>query len=153
MNKKVFIAAVVIFVLLVPAVLILFNITKVTGNEVLDNIVSIMNRLSNGIWSSLILFGLTLLFSMPIGLLVTFARRSRFKVVEMITKFYISVMRGTPLMLQLIVVYFAPYYLFKIPLSSDYRFYAAVIGFSLNYAAYFAEILPQRYRGGTQRTL
>lgn len=146
MNKKVFIAAVVIGVLLVPTVLISFNVITVTGNEVLDNIVSIMHRLSNGIWSSLILFGLTLLFSMPIGLLVTFARRSRFKVVEMITKFYISVMRGTPLMLQLIVVYFAPYYLFKIPLSSGYRFYAAVIGFSLNYAAYFAEI----YRSGIE---
>ncbi|MBQ7503879.1 MAG: amino acid ABC transporter permease [Ruminococcus sp.] len=146
MNKKVFIAAVVIIVLLVPAVLISFNFARVTGNQLLDNIVSIMSRLSNGIWASLILFSLTLIFSMPIGLLVTFARRSRFKVVEMITKFYISVMRGTPLMLQLIVVYFAPYYLFKIPLSSDYRFYAAVIGFSLNYAAYFAEI----YRSGIE---
>lgn len=146
MSKKTFIAAVVIGVLLVPTALIAFNITTVTGNEVLDNIISIMSRLSNGIWSSLILFSLTLIFSMPIGLLITFARRSRFKVVEMITKFYISVMRGTPLMLQLIVVYFAPYYLFKIPLSSDYRFYAAVIGFSLNYAAYFAEI----YRSGIE---
>lgn len=146
MNKKVFIAAVVIGVLLVPTALITFNITTVTGNEVLDNIVNIMKRLSDGIWASLILFSLTLIFSMPIGLLITFARRSRFKVVEMITKFYISVMRGTPLMLQLIVVYFAPYYLFKIPLSSNYRFYAAIIGFSLNYAAYFAEI----YRSGIE---
>ena len=147
MKKKRTVAAFVILaVLLVPAIVAGCNITTETGNEFLDKITGIISQLSNGIWASLILFTLTLVFSMPIGLLVTFARRSRFKVIELITKFYISVMRGTPLMLQLIVVYFAPYYLFKIPLSSDYRFYAAVIGFSFNYAAYFAEI----YRSGIE---
>lgn len=146
MKKKIIIVAAIFGALLVPAIFSACNITTHTGNGFFDNITGIMSQLSNGIWASLILFTLTLVFSMPIGLLVTFARRSRFKVVELITKFYISVMRGTPLMLQLIVVYFAPYYLFRIPLSSEYRFYAAIIGFSLNYAAYFAEI----YRSGIE---
>lgn len=146
MNKKTLIAFIVFFALLLPAVFAGCNPVNVTGNENFDNLISIVSQISKGMWASLVLFGLTLVFSMPIGLLITFARRSRFKVIEMITKFYISVMRGTPLMLQLIVVYFAPYYLFKIPLSSDYRFYAAIIGFSLNYAAYFAEI----YRSGIE---
>ena len=146
MKKKTIVAAVIMAVLLIPAVIAGCNIAMRSGNPFLDNVTGIIAQLSNGIWASLLLFVLTLIFSMPIGLLVTFARRSRFKVVEMITKFYISVMRGTPLMLQLIVVYFAPYYLFRVPLSSSYRFYAAVIGFSLNYAAYFAEI----YRSGIE---
>jgi ABC-type amino acid transport system permease subunit len=61
-------------------------------------------------------------------------------------KIYISIMRGTPLMLQLIVVFFAPYYVFGINLSADYRFIAVIIAFTINYAAYFAEI----YRGGIE---
>lgn len=146
MKKKTIFAVVILAVLMVPAVAVGCNIATNTGNDFIDRITGIVGQLSDGVWASLVLFALTLIFSMPIGLLITFARRSRFKVVEMITKFYISVMRGTPLMLQLIVVYFAPYYLFKIPLSSGYRFYAAVIGFSLNYAAYFAEI----YRSGIE---
>lgn len=106
----------------------------------------IVSKLSEGMLASLILFACTILFSMPLGLLVCFARRSKFKVVQLIAKFYISIMRGTPLMLQLIVVYFGPYYLFRVPLSSDYRTYAAIIAFSINYAAYFAEI----YRSGIE---
>ena len=145
-RKRTFIAAVVLVALLIPAVFAACNVAANSGNEFVDRIIVIMNQLSSGIWASLALFALTLIFSMPIGLLVCFARRSRFKVVALITKFYISVMRGTPLMLQLIVVYFAPYYIFRIPLSSGYRFYAAIIGFALNYAAYFAEI----YRSGIE---
>ncbi len=147
MKKKYVIVAAVVFVaLLIPAIIAICSGINITGNENFTNLTGIVAQISSGMWASLILFTLTLVFSMPIGLLITFARRSRFKVIEMITKFYISVMRGTPLMLQLIVVYFAPYYIFKIPLSSDYRFYAAIIGFSLNYAAYFAEI----YRSGIE---
>jgi len=89
---------------------------------------------------------LTLIFSQPLGLLVTFIRRSKFTVLRWIAKIYISIMRGTPLMLQLLVVFFGPYYVFGISLSSSYRFYAVIIGFSLNYAAYFAEI----YRAGIE---
>mgnify|MGYP000122717581 FL=1 len=61
-------------------------------------------------------------------------------------KFYISVVRGTPLMLQLLVIYFGKYFLFGLPLTTNYRFWAVIIAFSLNYAAYFAEI----YRGGIE---
>lgn len=95
---------------------------------------------------SMLIFGLTMLFALPLGLLVCACRRSKFKPLQLLTKLYISVMRGTPLMLQLVVVYFAPYYVFGIKISSDYRFYAVIIGFVLNYAAYFAEI----YRGGIE---
>lgn len=92
------------------------------------------------------LFALTLLFSMPLGLLVCFGRMSRFKPVSIVVKFFISVLRGTPLMLQLVVVFFGPYYVFGVQISSTWRFWAAVVGFSINYAAYFAEI----YRSGIQ---
>lgn len=107
---------------------------------------SITSQLTSGMLASLTIFVLTLLFSMPLGLLVCFGRRSRFAPLRWLVKFYISVMRGTPLMLQLLVVFFGPYYVFKINLSSDYRFYATIIGFSINYAAYFAEI----YRSGIE---
>ncbi|MGN0153444.1 MAG: amino acid ABC transporter permease [Lachnospiraceae bacterium] len=105
-----------------------------------------MKQLLQGLLATIAIFVFTLLFSMPLGLLLTFVRMSKFKVLQWIAKIYISIMRGTPLMLQLLVVFFGPYYLFGIQLSSSYRFYAVIIGFSLNYAAYFAEI----YRSGIQ---
>ncbi len=92
------------------------------------------------------IFLLTLLFSLPLGLLVAFGRMSKNKVISGIVKFYIAIMRGTPLMLQLIVVYFAPFYVFGWSLGNGYRFPAIIIAFSVNYAAYFAEI----YRGGIE---
>jgi polar amino acid transport system permease protein len=88
----------------------------------------------------------TLIFSLPLGLLISFGRMSKNRIIQAIVKFYISVMRGTPLMLQLMVVYFGPYYLLGIKVSNDYRLIAAFIGFTINYAAYFAEI----YRSGIQ---
>ena len=106
----------------------------------------ILLQLLDGVWATLLIFFLTLLFSMPLGLLLTFIRMSRFKVIQWIARIYISIMRGTPLMLQLIVVFYAPYYIFSVSLGQDYRFYAVIIGFSLNYAAYFAEI----FRAGIQ---
>lgn len=108
------------------------------------DIMVMLSKLSEGMMKSVAIFGLTLLFSLPLGLIVTFGRMSRNRVLKYITKFYISIMRGTPLMLQLMVVYFGPYYLFGINISSSYRFAAVIIGFVLNYAAYFAEI----YRSG-----
>ena len=105
-----------------------------------------LSELSQGMAKTLLVFFLTLLFSLPLGLLLALIRMSRFKIIQWIAKIYISVMRGTPLMLQLIVVCFAPYYVFGISLNEDYRFIAVIIGFSLNYAAYFAEI----YRAGIQ---
>ena len=103
-------------------------------------------QLLDGVWATLLIFFLTLLFSMPLGLLLTFIRMSKLPVIQWLAKIYISIMRGTPLMLQLIVVFYAPYYLFNVSLGQDYRFYAVIIGFSLNYAAYFAEI----FRAGIQ---
>ena len=89
---------------------------------------------------SLQIFFLTLIFSLPLGLLICAIRQSKIKALRYIASMYISVLRGTPLMLQLLVVFFGPYYVFGISLSNEYRFYAVIIGFCLNYAAYFAEI-------------
>ncbi|WP_289221361.1 amino acid ABC transporter permease, partial [Faecalibaculum rodentium] len=100
----------------------------------------------SGLLVSLEIFFLTLLFSLPLGMVVAFGRMSKNRILSAVTKFYISVMRGTPLMLQLIVVYFGPYYLFRIRVGADYRFTAVILAFVLNYAAYFAEI----YRSGLQ---
>ena len=102
--------------------------------------------MQDGMLETIKIFFFTLILTLPLGLLIAFGRMSRFSVIKYLTKLYIAVMRGTPLMLQLLVVYYAPYYLFKIPLSLEYRFYAVIIGFVLNYAAYFAEI----YRSGIE---
>jgi len=106
----------------------------------------ILLQLAGGMWVSIQIFFVTLVFSLPLGLLVSFGRMSKNPVIQAIVKFYISVMRGTPLMLQLMVVYFGPYYLFGIKVGNGYRLWAAFIGFVINYAAYFAEI----YRSGIQ---
>lgn len=106
-----------------------------------------IKQLAGGMWVSTQIFVVTLVFSLPLGLVVAFGRMSRNPVIRAITKFYISIMRGTPLMLQLMVVYFGPYYLFGIKIkSNNFRLWAAFIGFVINYAAYFAEI----YRSGIQ---
>ncbi|MCQ2080483.1 MAG: amino acid ABC transporter permease [Lachnospiraceae bacterium] len=105
-----------------------------------------LQLLGNGMLMSISIFLLTLVFSLPLGMVVAFGRMSKNTIIRGIVKFYISVMRGTPLMLQLILVYFGPHFLFGVALSSNYRFIATIIGFSLNYAAYFAEI----YRGGIE---
>ncbi|MBR5358491.1 MAG: amino acid ABC transporter permease [Clostridiales bacterium] len=113
---------------------------------------AILIQLLEGVVVTLEIFGFTLIFSIPLGLLVAKGRMSKNIVVSSLFRFYISVLRGTPLMLQLLLVYFGPYYLFKIKIGDialgpfEYRFIATIIGFSLNYAAYFAEI----FRGGIQ---
>lgn len=106
-----------------------------------------ITQLAEGMWVSTQIFVVTLVFSLPLGLLVAFGRMSKNPALRAIVKFYISIMRGTPLMLQLMVVYFGPYYLFGIRIkNNNYRLWAAFIGFVVNYAAYFAEI----YRSGIQ---
>ena len=105
-----------------------------------------MRQLAGGMGTTILIFVLTLLFSLPLGLLIAFGRMSKNIVIRTLTKIYISLMRGTPLMLQLLVVYFGPYYIFGFNISSAYRAYAVIIAFSINYAAYFAEI----YRGGIE---
>ena len=111
-----------------------------------NSFVDIVEKLASGMLSSLMIFVLTLVFSMPLGLLLCAIRRSRWKVLQWIARIYISIMRGTPLMLQLLVVFFGPYYLLGISVPASYRIVAVIIGFSLNYAAYFAEI----YRSGIE---
>ena len=106
----------------------------------------LIQRLGGGMLVSIEIYTLTLLFSLPLGLLVAFCRMSKNIILRNVMKLYISIMRGTPLMLQLMVVYFGPYFLFGIPLPRYYRFLAVIIGFVINYAAYFAEI----YRGGIE---
>lgn len=106
----------------------------------------IFKQLGEGMVTTVEIFVLTLLFSLPLGLLVSFGRMSKNPIIRTITKVYISIMRGTPLMLQLLVVYFGPYLIFGMQITSEYRFPATILAFVINYAAYFAEI----YRGGIE---
>lgn len=89
---------------------------------------------------------LTLVFAMPLGMIVAFGRMSKNIVIRTLVKAYISIMRGTPLMLQILVVYFGPFYVFGMKMGTGYRFPAVIIAFVINYAAYFAEI----YRAGIE---
>lgn len=104
-----------------------------------------LRQLSLGFVQTVLIFALTLLFSLPLGMVVYFGRASKIKPVSWIIKIYISIMRGTPLMLQLLIWYFAPYYLWGMNIGG-YKFTAIILGCSLNYAAYFAEI----YRSGIE---
>lgn len=107
---------------------------------------SMMVQMTQGFGQTVLIFVLTLLFSLPLGLLVAFCRMSKISPLRGIAKVFISILRGTPLMLQLIVVFFGPFYLFNIRISNSYRFIAIIIGFAVNYSAYFAEI----YRSGIE---
>ena len=106
----------------------------------------IFERMADGIIESIKIFFITLILSMPLGLIVSFGRMAKFRIIRWIVNAYISVMRGTPLMLQIIAIYFGPFYLFGVSLSNDYKFTAIIIAFVVNYAAYFAEI----YRSGIE---
>ena len=112
----------------------------------IEYVANLAVRLSSGMLTSVEIFVLTLVFSLPLGMIVAFGRMAKNSFIRGLTKFYIALMRGTPLMLQLFVIYFGPYYLFRIPLAAEYRFIAVSIAFSINYAAYFAEI----YRSGIE---
>lgn len=109
-------------------------------------VLSLIQDLSSGMLTSVFIFAATVVFSLPLGLLVAFVRMSKVGVIRGIGKVYISILRGTPLMLQLMFVFYGPYYLFGVSLSTNYRMPAVLIGFALNYAAYFAEI----YRAGIE---
>ena len=102
--------------------------------------------LGEGFLTSLQIFIFTLAGSIPLAVPVALARMSRFKPLALLTRFYISVMRGTPLMLQMFAIYFVPYYVFGIELTPDSKWQACIVAFIVNYAAYFAEI----YRSGIQ---
>ena len=102
--------------------------------------------LLNGLGTTIEIFFLPLLSSIPLGLVVAFGSMSRLTPLRWLCNTLVWIVRGTPLMLQLMVVYFGPYYIFGLKLGSGYRLWAALIGFVINYAAYFAEI----YRSGIQ---
>lgn len=108
--------------------------------------VEMCSRLAEGMLVSVEIFFCTLFFSLILGLLVAFGRMSKYFIVRFPTKVFISIMRGTPLMLQLLVIYFGPYFMFGMKISSSYKMTAVLVGFAINYAAYFAEI----YRAGIE---
>ena len=105
-----------------------------------------MGILMGGLALTAEIFVVTLIGSLPLGVVIALARMSKFKPLSWLAQLYISVLRGTPLMLQLMAIMFGPYYLFGLSMGSDWKFWACAIGFILNYAAYFAEI----YRSGIQ---
>ncbi len=103
----------------------------------IDETINVTKILFSGIGVSLKIFVLTLIFSLPLGVIVALARNSKLKLISTITKAYILLIRGTPIMLQIIFVYFAPYYIFNMTYD---RFTAIIVAFVINYAAYFSEI-------------
>ncbi len=111
--------------------------------EFLTSLTTLLKEMGEASLSTLLIFFLTLLFSLPLGLLVSFGRRNRHKIISIPVRFYILIMRGTPLMLQLFFIFYGLKPLFGI---QPQRMQAAIIAFVLNYAAYFAEI----YRGGIE---
>lgn len=100
---------------------------------------TMLAQLGAGMLKSMSIFFWTVVLSLPLGLFVSFGRMSKNSVIRNIIKIYISVMRGTPLMLQLMIVYYSPFLLFGMNIRT-FRFPAIIIGFTINYAAYFAEI-------------
>lgn len=130
------------------------------------SLIEVIRQVFSGFGATMTIFISTLVLSLPLGLLVSMLRMNtwapfgfldkdstgfkgalrQFKPVQLITKFFISILRGTPLMLQLIVWFYGPYYLFGVRLSASWRVGATIVGFAINYAAYFAEI----FRSGIQ---
>ena len=106
---------------------------------------TMLTTMAEGMVRTCGIFFLTLLFSLPLGMIIMLLRRSRITIVSEVMKVLLAIVRGTPLMLQLLVWYFGPYYLFGLSIRG-YRFPAIIIGFSVNYACYFAEI----FRGGIE---
>ena len=106
-------------------------------------IATMIQKMSEGLGRTCAIFFLTLLFSLPLGLVVAALRRSRFRPLQTVTRVFISIIRGTPLMLQLLAVTYGPFYLFGASVARN-KLVPIIVGFSVNYAAYFAEI----YRGG-----
>ena len=108
---------------------------------------TINSELFVGFFENVKLFGVTLLFALPLGLIIAFGSMSKFSPVKLVTRAFVWIIRGTPLMLQLFVVFYVPGLVFnkQIP-GNDPRMTAAAIAFIINYACYFSEI----YRGGIE---
>ena len=109
------------------------------------SLMTMIAKMFEGLSGTCAIFFLTLLFSLPLGMGVAMLRMSKSKIISNITRFIISVLRGTPLMLQLIAITYGPYYLFQFSVSRN-KLIPVVIAFAINYAAYFAEI----YRSGIE---
>ncbi len=109
------------------------------------SLMTMIAKMFEGLSGTCAIFFLTLLFSLPLGMGVAMLRMSKSKIISNITRFIISVLRGTPLMLQLIAITYGPYYLFHFSVSRN-KLIPVVIAFAINYAAYFAEI----YRSGIE---
>ena len=109
------------------------------------SLMTMIVKMSEGLGKTCAIFFLTLLFSLPLGMIVALMRMSKIKLISAVTRFCITVLRGTPLMLQLLAVTYGPYYLFGVTVARN-KLIPVVIAFSINYAAYFAEI----YRGGIE---
>ena len=105
-----------------------------------------VGALVDGLGLSAWIFVVTLVGSLPLGIVVALCRMSSFKPLSLLAQFYISILRVTPLMLQLMAFMFGPYYLLGMNMGTDWKFGACAVGFILNYSAYFAEI----YRSGIQ---
>lgn len=110
------------------------------------SLLAVTLELLKAFWINLKLFGLTLAFALPFGLILSFGSMSKFKPLKALVKVLVWIIRGTPLMLQIIVVFYGPGLLFGMTVDSTYRFKAAVIAFIINYACYFSEI----FRGGIE---
>ena len=108
-------------------------------------ITAMILKMSEGLGRTCGIFFFTVLFSLPLGLVIAALRMSKIKPIRAITQVYISIMRGTPLMLQLLAVTYGPFYLFGAGVARN-KLVPIIIAFALNYAAYFAEI----YRGGIE---
>ncbi len=105
---------------------------------------TITAELLKGFWENVRLFGLTLVFALPLGLVISFCSMSKFLPLKWLSKTFVWIIRGTPLMLQLFIVFYVPGIVFNTPMKT--RFMAALVAFVINYAAYFSEI----YRGGIE---
>ena len=101
-------------------------------------------QLLAGFWESIKVFAMTLLFSIPLGLVICFGSMSSFRPLQWLTRTFVWIIRGTPLMLQLIIIFYGPGLIFDLPSMS--RFHATIVAFAINYACYFSEI----YRGGIE---
>ena len=114
------------------------------SREVNSMFVPVTMELLGGFWESLKVFTLTLLFSIPLGLVVCFGSMSKFRPLRWVTRTFVWIIRGTPLMLQLIIIFYGPGLMFGLPTMG--RFTATIVAFAINYACYFSEI----YRGGIE---
>ena len=101
-------------------------------------------ELLGGFWESLKVFVLTLVFSLPLGLIISFGSMSKFRPLRLLVRTFVWIIRGTPLMLQLIIIFYGPGLMFG--MKAMPRFTATIAAFAINYACYFSEI----YRGGIE---